>query len=970
MPHRIHDILLVSSRYDSFILAQDGQLNELVLSEYLQLNLHNTPGLTQVSTGAEALALATSTRRFDLIITSLQVGDMTALKLARRVKEAGLAVPVVLLAYDHRALTEFMASHDTSDLTRAFLWQGDVRILLAIVKHIEDRLNLAHDTGRLGVQAIIVIEDSIRYYSSFLPVIYTEVMNQAHRLLPEGMNLSQKLMRIEARPKILLCGTYEEAWRDFSAYQDNILGVVADIEFPQGGVLATHAGVHFARAVREAQPDVPVMLQSSEAANEKLAQEVGAAFLLKDSPVLLQQLRRFMADSFGFGDFVFRMPDGRQVGLAADLRSLERQLRIVPAESIAFHSGRNDFSKWLKARTEFAPAHSLRPRRNEDYPSIESLRADLVQSIQAYRERGDRLTVADFDRATFDGARSYWRIGGGSLGGKARGLAFMNVLLDDSRIGEEFPDVRLAVPPFVVLGTEVFDEFLDRSELRDFAIGEQDDAAIERRFLEAEFPERAAQDLVRFVDVVRYPLAVRSSSLLEDSHYLPFAGIYATYMLANDDPNARKRVDRLLVAIKRVYASAFLQQAKSYLAATPYRLEEEKMAVILQRVVGAPRGERFYPDLAGVGRSHNYYPVPPMTADAGIAAVGLGLGDTVVNGRVCVRFCPRDPQHLVQFSSVKDVLQNSQRRFFALQLGAHHSETAPHGDFELREYGLDAAEADGTLALVGSTWSAENDVIYDGVSRPGVRVVSFAPILKHGMFPLAPILDRLLQIGSEGSGSAVEIEFAVNLPSSRGSSAEFGFLQLRPLAVSHEDSEVALGHAPDADLICRSGSVLGNGRIGNLCDVIVVDYHGFERARSPEVAREVGRINAVLRAEGRHYVLIGVGRWGSQDPLLGIPVSWNQISEARVIVEAGFRDFRVTPSQGTHFFQNITASSLGYFTVNPEAGGGLVDWGWLASQPAVSESAFVRHLRFAHPAAVRMHGRTNCGVILKPREAG
>jgi hypothetical protein len=656
--------------------------------------------------------------------------------------------------------------------------------------------------------------------------------------------------------------------------------------------------------------------------------------------------------------------------VAADLRSLEQQLGIVPAESIAYHAGRNDFSKWLKARTEFAPAHRLRPRRNEDYPSVEALRADLVQSIREYREHGDRLTVADFDRAAFDDARSYWRIGGGSLGGKARGLAFMNVLLDDARIGEEFPDVRIAVPRFVVLGTEVFDEFLDRNGLRDFAINEQDDVAIERRFLRAEFPEGAAQDLIRFLDVVRYPLAVRSSSLLEDSHYLPFAGIYATYMLANDDPSATTRRDRLLAAIKRVYASAFLQQAKSYLAATPYRLEEEKMAVILQRVVGAARGARFYPDLAGVGRSHNFYPVPPMAADAGVAAVGLGLGDTVVNGRVCVRFCPRDPQHLVQFSSVKDVLQNSQRTFFALQLGASGPETAPNGDFELREYGLDAADADGTLALLGSTWSAENDVIYDGISRPGVRLVSFAAVLKHGVFPLAPILDRLLQIGSEGTGSAVEIEFAVNLPSSRDQSAEFGFLQLRPLAVSHEEDDVAFGQAPDADLICRSSSVLGNGKISHLVDVVVVDYHGFERAHSPEVAREVGRINTALRAEGRHYILLGVGRWGSKDPLLGIPVTWNQISEARVIVEAGFRDFRVTPSQGTHFFQNIAASSLGYFTVNPEAGDGLVDWGWLASRPAISESAYVRHLRFARPAAVRMHGRTNRGVILKPPDTG
>ncbi len=691
-------------------------------------------------------------------------------------------------------------------------------------------------------------------------------MNQAHRLLPEGMNLSQKLMRIEARPKILLCSTFEEAWQDFSMYQDDVLGVIADIEFPQDGRLSEGAGVRFARAVRAAQPDVPVMLQSSDAQNERLAQQVGAAFLLKGSPVLLHQLRRFMAESFGFGDFLFRMPDGRQVGIATDLRSLEQQLRVVPAESIAFHSGRNDFSKWLKARAEFAPAHSLRPRRNEDYASIELLRDDLVRSIQEHREEGDRLTVADFDRTIFDGSCSYARIGGGSLGGKARGLAFMNVLLDESRIRDEFPDVRIAVPPFVVVSTEVFDEFLDRNLLRDFAINVQDDDAIVQQFLQAEFPAGVRQDLARYLECVRLPLAVRSSSLLEDSHYLPFAGVYATYMLANNGAREGARLERLLAAIKRVYASAFRQQAKLYLAATPYRLEEEKMAVILQRVVGAAHGDRFYPDLAGVGRSHNFYPVPPMTAEAGVAAVALGLGDTIVNGRVCVRFCPRYPHHVVQFSSVKDALQNSQRSFFALQLPDREASAPPIGDFELREYGLEAAEADHTLDAVGSTWSAENDAIYDGVSRPGVRLVSLAPVLKHGTFPLAPILDRLLAIGSEGTSSPVEIEFALNLPASRGATAELGFLQLRPLALSQEEDDTSLGRVNDADVICRSVSVLGHGRIDDLYDVVVVDYQRFERGRSSEVAREVGRVNAVLRGEGCRYVLIGVGRWGLKEP--------------------------------------------------------------------------------------------------------
>ncbi|MEK6629741.1 MAG: PEP/pyruvate-binding domain-containing protein, partial [Acidobacteriota bacterium] len=546
------------------------------------------------------------------------------------------------------------------------------------------------------------------------------------------------------------------------------------------------------------------------------------------------------------------------------------------------------------------------------------------------REQRDRSVVADFDRASFDGTSSFSRIGGGSFGGKARGLAFMNLLIDDAGIRDEFPDTRIVVPPFVVVSTDVFEDFLDRNQLRDLAINAVDDWEV----------------------------------------LLRFAGVYATYMLANNHAGGEVRLERLVTAVKRVFASAFSQQAKAYLADTPYRLEEEKMAVILQQVVGIGHRDRFYPDLAGVARSHNFYPIPPMTADAGIAAVALGLGDTVVNGRVCVRFCPRYPKHLVQFSSVKDALQNSQRSFFGLQLGTPADGTGSEGEFELREFGLDAAEDDGSLELVGSTWSAENDAIYDGVSRSGVRLVSFAPILKHEMFPLAAILERLLAIATEGTSSAVEIEFAANLLMPRGTPREFGFLQLRPLAVSLESASVEFGQIADQDVVCRSASVLGNGRVDDLRDVIVVDVERFERARSQEVAREVGLINAELVRDRRPFLLIGVGRWGSKEPLLGIPVTWNQISGARVIVEAGFRDFRVTPSQGTHFFQNITAASLGYFTVNPEVGEGFVDWQWLAAQPAVSETAFVRHLRLDSPVIVKMHGRNNRGVILKPTRQG
>jgi hypothetical protein len=896
----------------------------------------------------------------------MHVGDMNALTLARLVKEAGLKTPVVLLAYDSRELIEFIKRHDVSEIERIFLWQGDVRILLAIVKYIEDRMNVAHDTGLMGVQAIILVEDNIRFYSSYLPAIYAELMVHSHRLVPEGMNLSHKLMRVQARPKILLCDNFEEAWDYFSTYRENILGVISDVEFFKGGELFAGAGVELARRVREAQPDVPIMLQSSVADNEAMAAEVGASFLLKDSPLVLNQLRRFMIDHFGFGDFVFRMPDGREIGRATDMKSLEELLRTVPAASVAYHAERNHFSKWLKARTEFALAHSLRPRKVSDFATLEDLRSDLIQSIRGYRQRRQRGVVADFDRAAYDAVSGFSRIGGGSLGGKARGLAFVNRLLDEAELRERFKGVDIAVPPSVVLGTDVFDAFLADNDLADFAIACDDEGALRQRFQAAALPAAVVSDLAAYLEATSYPLAVRSSSLLEDSQYQPFAGIYETYMLPNNGLDPETRLAQLLSAIARVYASTYSAHAKAYLKTTPYRLEEEKMAVILQKVVGNAHGPRFYPDFAGVARSHNFYPVAPLTAADGVAAVALGLGATVVNGEPCVRFCPRYPRHLVEFSSVRSMLRSSQREFYALDLGAGSVDADSPSGIELARYGLDVAEADGTLNLLGSTFSPADDAVYDGLSRAGVRLVTFAPVLKHGVFPLAEILNALLEAGAAGTGAPVEIEFAANLPVAASGPNQFAFLQLRPLALSREAAELELGEVDAAGMLCFSTCVLGNGRLDAIRDVLVVDYLRFERQRSHDVAIEVARLNGELVAEGVPYILVGVGRWGSSDPLLGIPVAWDQIAGARVIVEAGFRDFEVKPSQGTHFFQNLTSANIGYFTVNPEMGEGMVDWDWLAAQPAVRESSTVRHLRFAEPLAVIMNGRTNQGMILKP----
>jgi CheY-like chemotaxis protein len=962
MPYRVQDILLVSSLYDSFTLQEDGRLNELILGEFLELSLHHTPGLTHVSSGAEALERVQEERRFNLIITTINLGDMDASQLAREVKQRGLDAPVMVLAYDNNERKDFIARRDTSDIERIFMWQGNARILVAIVKYIEDKRNVAHDTATVGVPVVLLVEDNVRYYSSFLPTIYTELIHQSERLIGEGVNLSHKLVRTRARPKILLSSTFEEAWDQFTRYRPYVLGLISDVEFPLGGQVMRGAGFELARRVREAVPDLPILLQSSRVEFAVPAAEVGAAFLQKYSVTLLADLRRFMIEQFAFGDFVFRLPDGKEVGRAVDLKSLEELLQVVPAESIAFHGERNHFSNWFTARTEFALARRLKPRKVSDFSTLESLRRDLVESIAEYRREQNETLVADFDRHTFDPSAAFFaRIGGGSLGGKARGLAFVRYLLGYHATVRRFPGVHIAVPPAIVLATDCFDRFLADNDLLGVALSSQDDDEILRRFLAAPLPPDVLEDLDLFLSAVRWPLAVRSSSLLEDSQYLPFTGVYETYMLSNDQREPRTRLEQLAAAIKRVYASTFSHRVKDYLRATPYSLEEEKMAVLLQKVVGGRHGPRYYPDFSGVARSHNFYPSSPLRSEDGVAAVALGLGRAVVEGGKCLLFSPRYPQHPMHFSTADEILSHSQREFWGLDMnhgpgGASMRETA---------YGLDVAEADGTLYALGSTYSPESHAVYDGLSRSGVRLVTFAPVLKHGVFPLAQVLSWLLDIGQRGMNRPAEIEFAVRLSPDEDRPHEFGFLQMRPLVISQGFDDHDLDAVDSEGLLCRSPMVLGNGTV-ELQDVVAVDFDRYDRSRSRDVAAEIARYNAELMAAGQPYLLIGVGRWGSADPWLGIPVTWEQIAGARVIVESGFRDFRVTPSQGSHFFQNLTSFQIGYFTVNADVGEGFVRWDWLAEQPAVSERGGVRHLHFDQPIVVRMNGRRNQGVIFKP----
>ncbi|MDR3627936.1 MAG: PEP/pyruvate-binding domain-containing protein [Ignavibacteriaceae bacterium] len=968
MRYKIREILLVSSLYDYYLFEEDGRLYELLREEYQLLNLSQAPEITHVTTGSEALELAITENTYDLIITTLHIEDMHVIKFAQMIRRAGLTIPIVLLAYDNKERKELIANYDTSIFDRIFIWQGDFRLLIGIVKYAEDRINVENDTSSVGVQVIILVEDNVKFYSTYLPLIYTEVFKQSQRLIYEGVNITHKFLRMRARPKILLCTTYEEAWQYYTRYEEFILGIITDSNFRHMGIRDPEAGIKFAKTVKARHEDIPILLQSSNPDFEKKAYEAGISFLLKGSPRLLHNLRDFMLKNFGFGDFIFQTPDGKVVGRAANLKTLEEQLKAVPIESILYHAERNHFSKWLKARTEFWLAHKLRPRKVSEFETIVDLRDDLISSINIYQELRLRGIITEFSKESFDPKNSFARIGSGSLGGKARGLGFVNTLINTNKIRYKFENVEISVPSAIVIATDVFDQFLDMNRLDVFTLSSYSDSEITKKFTETTvFPADIKKKLLDFLETVKEPLAVRSSSLLEDSQFQPFAGVYQTFMIPNKDPDINVRLYELLHCIKSVYASTYCKKAQDYMKATSYRLEEEKMAVIVQRLVGSRHDDRFYPDFAGVAKSYNFYPVPPQKSTDGIAMVALGLGKQVVDGGNAVRFCPKYPRHLLQFYSTKETIRNAQQEFYALVYnGTRDSDPSRIPEELVKQFDLSYAEKDQTLYFSGSTYSVEDDEVYDGISRKGRRVVTFASILKQKTFPLAEILDMLLDLGSWGMGVPVEIEFAVNLNVLPGHPKDFAMLQMRPLVISQEIEELNVDNYNHDDLICQSRQVLGNGAVNEIHDVIVVDINKFDRSKSRDVALEISRLNSKLLDQKKPYILIGVGRWGSLDHWLGIPVTWDMISGASVIVESGFKDINVTPSQGSHFFQNITSFKVGYFTVDPANNQDYIDWEWLSSQIAVEELNFTKHLFFEESISVKINGHQNKGVILKP----
>lgn len=960
MPYRVEEVVLVSSLYDAFILQEDGNITELLL-EGGELAMRHAPEVVRIADAENALHHIAHAKRNVMVIVTPQMGGIDPVVFAQEVKRQAGAVPVVLLGYDAAATRNLLHHRGNGPFDGVFLWSGDTRILNAIVTLIEDRANCLHDCKQVGVRSILLVEDSLNFLSSYLPLLYTEILHQSRSVLAEGVNLPDKLMRLKARPKLLLARDLRDAQELFAEHREHLLGVISDVGLPRDRhthELDPTAGAEFIRQVKEEAPTLPVMMQSSRPENAEVAAAMQVHFVRKGSSLLHHEVREFLLQHFGFGPFRFSRTEGHPEIHARSLQELEVALHEVNADVILENAKQNRFSTWLRARTRFALANRLEQQPVDSFPDPESLRTYLLHTLRRARLRAHRGTIVDFDRATYDDTIQFARIGHGSLGGKARGIAFVNHLLPKFRPEDDLRDVRVVVPRTVVLTTEVFDDFLRRNQLHHVALGnEYTEAQRQQRFIHGRFPAKTISDLRVLLRSFDGPLAVRSSSLLEDSHHQPFAGIYKTVMIQNEGDD-RNRLASLCDAIKSVYASTYADRARAYLEATAYRHEEEKMAVVIQPLFGRTRGDRVYPTFSGVARSHNYYPHGQCSPEDGVCVVGLGLGRLLVGGEGGVRFCPKAPQSLPEFSSVEDILQNAQRHFYALPLREMEEGT--------RRFPIVEAEADGVVQLLASTYQPEDQRIVDGVSRSGARLVTFANILKHGSFPLAPLVKKLLAAGREAMGCAVEVEFAVDLEGSGGRLPRFALLQIRPMALAEAGVDLDLDRFRGASTLCSSQRALGNGRIAGIRDIVLVDPQDFDRSHSTSTARRIARLNAQLQKEGRPYLLIGPGRWGSQDPWLGIPVDWSEISQAKVLVETGFEGRRVTPSEGSHFFHNITSFRVGYFTVNPEEGEGQLDLAWLRNLPAeLEEEHGLRHIRLQEPLEVLLDGRLACGVILK-----
>ena len=978
MMRHIYNVLIVANPYDAFMLEDDGRVEEKIYNEYAQLGLRYPPTFTQVSTIEEAEKILSSTK-IDLVICMPGNADNDAFTVARSIKQKFPDIHCVVLTPFSHGISKRMENEDLSIFDYVFCWLGNTNLILSIVKLIEDRMNIDHDIQAAGVQMILLVEDSIRFYSSILPNLYNYILQQSQNFATEALNRHAATLRMRGRPKVLLARTYDEAMQLYEKYKDNCLGVISDVRFPihahpehQGAMGGNkeekdpEAGFKLLEAIRREDEYVPLIMESAESANRERAEREGFKFVDKNSKMLSVDLRHLMEEHMGFGDFIFRDPKTHQeIMRIHTLKELQDNIFKIPRDSMLYHISRNHMSRWLCARAIFPVSNFLKHVTWHKLQDVDAHRQIIFDAIVQYRHMKNLGVVAVFDRGKFDRYAHFARIGDGSLGGKGRGLAFLDNIIKTHPDFNRFSGATVQIPKTVVLCTDVFDQFMEQNNLYDIALSDAPDEVILQHFLEAQLPDSYIADFFTFFEATHSPIAIRSSSLLEDSHYQPFAGIYSTYMIPNlDDKYEMLRM--LAAAIKSVYASVYYRDSKAYMTATSNVIDQEKMAVVLQEVVGQNHGDRYYPTMSGVLRSLNYYPVGEEKAEEGIASLALGLGKYIVDGGLTLRVSPWHPHQVMQLSEMETALRETQTRFYALDMKRDvGSDFKVDDGFNILNLRVKEAEKDGTLQYIASTYDPYDQIIRDGVYEGGRKVISFCGVLQQDVFPLPEIMQMSMKYGAEAMRRPVEIEFACNLNADR--TGDFYLLQIRPIVDSKQTLVEDVAALPDDECLLRSHRSLGHGIVDDVTDVVYVKYDDhFTAMNNPAVASEIEHINRQMIDEGRGYVLIGPGRWGSSDPWLGVPVKWPHISAAKVIVEVALKNYRVDPSQGTHFFQNLTSFGVGYFTIDTNQSadqGGMVRKDLLDAMPAVEETQYVRHVRFKRPLRILMDGTKQEGAI-------
>ncbi len=969
MQKRIFNVLLIATPYDAFMLEEDGRVDEQIYFEYVHLNLSSPPRFTKVANYAEAYK-ELSEKTFDLIIAMPGVDISETFREAVEIDRLYPDIPLVVLTPFSKEVRRRIANEDLRGVDYVFSWLGNVDLILAIIKLIEDRMNADTDIDEVGIQAILLIEDSIRFYSSILPHLFKFLLKQSMRFATEALNEHEQMMRMRGRSKVLLARDYEEAEALLNKYGENILGIITDARFPVNGEKDPDAGMKFAAMVRKRNPYMPIIMESQESANRMGAERSGYVFLDKNSKTLPLDLREAVAKKFGFGDFIVRDPkSGNELMRIRNLKDLQKSINSIPDDVLYFYCSTNSISRWLYSRALFPLAEALKGielRNIEDTPRLKKL---VFDTIVKYRRMKNRGVVAVFQKENYDKWSNFARIGEGSLGGKGRGLAFIDQIIKRHPVCDDFEGVQITIPHTVVVCTDIFDEFMDSNCLYKIALSDAPDEEILKAFLAAKLPEEVIADFEAFFDVVRRPLAVRSSSLLEDSHYQPFAGIYSTYMIPYIEDTA-VRMRMLTDAVKAVYASVFFSDSKAYMNATSNVIDQEKMAVILQEVAGEDHGGYYYPSFSGVGRSLNYYPTGDETAEEGVVEVATGLGKYIVDGGVALRFSPAHPDKVLQTSTLELALRDTQTSLYALpDHKGEETEFLVDDSFNISKISVADAFKTGALKYLVSTFDVNDRVIRDTEFGRGRKVVTFANVLKHNVFPLAEITDFMLKTGQYEMGRPVEIEFAGNInptPRPDGEKGTVYWLQIRPIVDTKEMLDDSIMDVEDKDLILRSETALGHGIMDNVRYIVYVKPGTFDSARNPELVKEIEAINARFVEDGEPYILVGPGRWGSSDPALGIPVKWSQIAGARLIAESALPGYRIEPSQGTHFFQNLTSFGVGYFTIDPDGGNGFIDMDYLDSLPAEHESDSIRIVRFANPLTIAINGRKSKGIVRKP----